>query len=180
MLRRPYLLLCLSAWPLLAVSCLLTAPSDDEIVSSCDDDQKNGGETDADCGGPCGKCGTGRTCESAADCASGVCAGDVCEAPSCNDGVQNGNEPDIDCGADPDCAFCADGRHCNIDDDCESYACVDEVCVQPSCNDGILNGDESDLDCGAACPTKCAQGQDCFDGTDCASGMCDVNTAVCL
>jgi hypothetical protein len=178
--RRPFLTLFLTAWALLAASCLLTAPSDDELVGSCDDDKKNGGETDADCGGPCAPCGTGRTCTSGADCSTGVCALDVCAAPSCSDGVKNGDEGDIDCGGfDSNCDFCVDGRHCNVAYDCESDSCVDGVCAAPSCTDGSLNGDEADVDCGGTCPLKCASGLGCFEDIDCVSGVCDINSGLC-
>jgi hypothetical protein len=179
MQRRPSLTLFLTAWSLLAVSCLLTAPSDDELVGACDDDTKNGGESDADCGGPCGQCGTGRTCAAAADCSSGVCASGVCEAPSCSDGVKNGAESDVDCGETDDCLqFCLGGQHCNTALDCEAETCVDNVCGD-ACIDGILSGEESDVDCGGRCPSKCDQGLGCYEDVDCTSGLCDLDLGVC-
>lgn len=182
MQRRPSLhrTLLLALCPLallgaLAQACSLTAPSDDELVTSCDDDAKNGGETDVDCGGPCGPCGTGRTCATGDDCVSGSCPGNVCEAASCADGVKNGTETDIDCGGpDLNCNLCGAGKHCNTLNDCEED-CVDGVCTGPSCDDDILNGDEGDVDCGGVCPTKCQSGEQCNEGSDCASGTCDEN-----
>jgi hypothetical protein len=48
-------------------------------VVSCVDGQKNGGETDTDCGGPvCGKCAAGQTCSNVGDCLSGSCVLNVC------------------------------------------------------------------------------------------------------
>jgi len=179
MQRRPFLTVFLTAWSLLAVSCLLTAPADEELVGACDDDKKNGGETAADCGGPCAPCGTGRTCASAADCSSGVCASGVCETPSCSDGVKNGAESDVDCGETEQCPqYCLAGQHCNTDLDCESESCVDNVCGD-SCGDGIWNGAEADTDCGIACPTKCATGLNCNENQDCQSGVCDMRTFFC-
>lgn len=46
---------------------------------SCDDGLENGDETGIDCGGVCGAC-VGESCESAEDCASGLCPLDVCVA----------------------------------------------------------------------------------------------------
>ena len=50
-------------------------------TSSCPDGQKNGGETDLDCGGniDCStKCGTGQACLQGTDCTSGICSGGFC------------------------------------------------------------------------------------------------------
>jgi hypothetical protein len=180
MRRRPLFALCLAAWPLFAFSCLLTAPSDEELVGSCDDDRKNGGESDADCGGPCAPCGTGRTCASADDCASGVCTMEVCAAPSCADGVKNGTETDTDCGGpDFSCNFCLAGQGCATGFDCESNVCIDDVCAEASCFDGEFNGNEADVDCGVACPVQCGPGQFCFENMDCASGVCDMSMGLC-
>lgn len=182
MQRWPSLARLLLALPLglLPAACLLTAPPDEELVGSCDDDTKNGGETDADCGGPCSPCGTGRTCALPADCASGVCTLDACEAASCTDGVKNATETDIDCGGpNLDCPLCAPGQRCETALDCDTSSCIDGVCVGPACDNGVLDGDESDVDCGFNCPTQCEPGQLCFDDDDCASALCDPNTFKC-
>jgi hypothetical protein len=42
----------------------------------------------------------------------------------------------------------------------------------PTCGDALKNGAEPDVDCGAACPTQCAQGQDCTSAGDCQSQNC--------
>jgi hypothetical protein len=65
-----------------------------------DDGRKNDSETGVDCGCvQCAKlCDTGEGCASAAHCASGVCYGGKCLAPSCFDYVKNGDEVDVDCG----------------------------------------------------------------------------------
>ncbi len=50
-------------------------------VPTCSDGFRNPvfGETDVDCGGPCGAtCTSGQTCSSGADCASGTCSGGQC------------------------------------------------------------------------------------------------------
>ena len=40
---------------------------------SCDDETKNGSETDVDCGGECEPCGERKLCESNADCETRTC-----------------------------------------------------------------------------------------------------------
>jgi len=51
-----------------------------DVVSAgtCTDKQKNGGETDVDCGGSCPPCGFGNSCKAPTDCASGACAAGKC------------------------------------------------------------------------------------------------------
>jgi hypothetical protein len=48
-------------------------------AGSCANGVQDGSESDVDCGGDCPPCAHGRSCESARDCASGRCAGAVCE-----------------------------------------------------------------------------------------------------
>lgn len=45
------------------------------LLPSCSDGQKNGSETDRDCGGTCAPCAVGAQCVQASDCASMRCAG---------------------------------------------------------------------------------------------------------
>src|SRR5262245_9760363 len=73
----------------------------------CTNRQKDGTETDVDCGGGvCTKCGTGSACEAPSDCVSGVCSLKVCQAPTCGDNVKNQDESDVDCGGTK-CTKCA-------------------------------------------------------------------------
>ena len=114
--------------------------------------------------------GTGKACGAAADCASAICTGSVCQAPSCADTVKNGNETDIDCGG-ADCADCANGKACAGNGDCVSGVCTGSVCQVPSCSDAIKNGTESDVDCGGSC-APCTGGKLCSGNGDCASNSC--------
>jgi hypothetical protein len=68
------------------------------VKMTCNDDIKNQGEEDIDCGGPCDACAT---------CSDGVknqgekdidCGGPCDACPTCNDGIKNQAEIEIDCG----------------------------------------------------------------------------------
>jgi formylglycine-generating enzyme required for sulfatase activity len=86
------------------------------------DGRKNGTETDVDCGGESGnKCGDGKACVAAGDCASGICQ-NTCQAPSPTDGVKNGDETDVDCGGSSG-KPCAAGQGCNTHADCTTDGC---------------------------------------------------------
>ncbi len=60
---------------------------------TCTDGNKDGDETDVDCGGSCSGCSLGKVCNTNKDCASGQCSG----APSvCVPGPDAGPPPDLD------------------------------------------------------------------------------------
>ena len=139
---------------------------------TCGDGQKNGSETDVDCGGSCGPCATGQTCASGMDCTTRSCLGTACQAASCTDGAANGDETDVDCGGS--CRGCDAGKVCTGTADCLSGVCQGNRCVAVSCMDGVKNGDESDVDCGGSCGS-CANDKLCGIGRDCASGVCAAN-----
>ena len=50
------------------------------VAASCNDQEQNNGESDVDCGGPCGACGNSLGCFSWEDCQSKHCAGGTCAA----------------------------------------------------------------------------------------------------
>lgn len=94
-------------------------------VANCADGSQNGAETGIDCGGPspyCVRCADGQTCGGASDCASGVCSGGICQAPSCSDGLKNGSETDVDCGGGT-CGGCGLNQVCISGTDCSSSVC---------------------------------------------------------
>ncbi|MSP61143.1 MAG: hypothetical protein EXR72_12525 [Myxococcales bacterium] len=144
----------------------------------CADGVKNGDESDRDCGGSCmTKCGDGKACKVAGDCAGGLCAMGLCATPTkpnCMDAIKNGDESDVDCGGS--CITkCADGKTCAAPTDCMGGLCTLGLCatlVKPNCMDQIKNGDESDVDCGGSCMTRCGEGQTCLASGDCAGGSC--------
>ncbi len=98
------------------------------VSPSADDGVKNGTETDVDCGGEdvgTPRCATGKTCNIGADCASVVCTGKKCAAPTGTDGVKNGDESDVDCGGTQTGApKCAVNKACKVHADCASDGCA--------------------------------------------------------
>ncbi|MDC0668684.1 lamin tail domain-containing protein [Nannocystis radixulma] len=139
---------------------------------SCMDGQKNGNETDIDCGGDeCPACADDLACVDGDDCLSQVCTDDKCVAATCDDTVQNGEESDVDCGG-PTCDACLDGDSCDSADDCASGVCDNNVCSPATCDDTVKNGAETDVDCGGADCDPCGNGLDCGTDADCESGFC--------
>jgi hypothetical protein len=130
------------------------------IAPGCDDEVKNGDETDTDCGGSCvdgqggGECKVGQGCEVDADCKStAYCEGGACALLGCSNGVKDGNETDTDCGgscAEKAGALCYGGQVCVVDADCRSASC-----------------DTTDGECL------------CVSDADCVSGNCNINTGNC-
>jgi len=72
------------------------------------------------------------------------------------------------CGGGGTCVECLMDGDCTLPEVCDEPS---NLCVPASCSDGELNGDETDLNCGGSCP-PCANGLDCLDFGDCASGVC--------
>lgn len=162
----------------------------------CSDGDRNGAETDVDCGGPvCDPCADGATCATPADCGSGVCTAGVCQVPSCSDGVMNGSESDVDCGGA--CAKCGFGQMCGDSGDCSTFPCVDGICCNSSCTgqcmacnipgslgscanvplgqpdtnaDTLCQGPTLTCDGAGAC--RLATGQPCGADAQCASDVC--------
>lgn len=100
----------------------------------CANGDRDGDESDADCGGACEPCEPGKACNAPDDCTSGVCTSKQCAAPSCEDGTQNGLETDVDCGGY--CEPCALGQACIGRRDCEDpldKSLVSTQCVEGAC-----------------------------------------------
>lgn len=157
-----------------AGACATPAPD-----PTCADGERNGTETDADCGGDrCDPCDVDQRCAQGADCLSLVCDS-VCQPSSCKDGVRNGDESDKDCGGS--CAGCDAGSICKANADCASLDCKSGKCLADSCSDSIKNGSETGLDCGGSCPA-CPSGEACAKAADCESSVCTAKkcaTATC-
>jgi hypothetical protein len=101
------------------------------VADPCDDQVRDGTETDVDCGGGiCPSCTLGKSCKVDSDCTTNACDALTltCVANQCNDQVQDGSETDIDCGGGT-CAPCANGKKCNLGADCVTDTCSSHVCM---------------------------------------------------
>lgn len=169
-------------------------PPDTSPPKVCEDNRKNGQETDIDCGGPaCAPCGLGQGCLADSDCGSwpgcdtkkGGCACDAvthaCVVNHCVDHKQTVGETAIDCGGG-ECAGCAEGAACALHSDCAAGACdlLSLTCASNHCSDHVQDSSESDVDCGGStlCPA-CAVGKGCVTNFDCVSLACDAVTGLC-
>ena len=122
---------------------------------ACQDNQKNGQETDTDCGGmDCTlRCALGKGCAMDSDCSSAICAPDqtckecrsdlncpqisthcassgscVAVPAHCQDQMKNNNETDVDCGGGGDCRRCTKNHACVMSSDCLSGTCMMGLC----------------------------------------------------
>ncbi|MBS2019726.1 MAG: SUMF1/EgtB/PvdO family nonheme iron enzyme [Deltaproteobacteria bacterium] len=102
----------------------------DVDLSYCRNTNKDGDETDVDCGGSCGGCALGKTCAVDKDCADegAKCTNKVCA--KCSDGKTDGDETDVDCGGKA-CGPCGVGKQCKVGPDCKSEACTANACACP-------------------------------------------------
>ncbi|MFH1174701.1 MAG: hypothetical protein V1725_06200 [archaeon] len=143
-------------------------------ATHCNNSEKDGDESDTDCGGSCLPCTKGKHCTDTQDClATLFCAANsICQQPTCNDTIKNGQESDVDCSGD--CPPCALNKTCTVAVDCESGYCASGKCSVASCNDGVQNGNESDIDCGGQC-VKCELNNRCVVDADCMSGLCKLS-----
>lgn len=141
-----------------------------EIASLyCGNGLRDGGETDLDCGGPCGPCADGKACINNGDCRVADCTDGLCRAAHCSDGVKSLGESAVDCGGP--CGLCMDDMTCGNNDDCRSGDCTAGVCRKTHCSDGKTDGDETDIDCGGSC-SRCPGIGKCIIDSDCVSGNC--------
>ena len=75
----------------------------------CENGERDGGETDMDCGGVCQPCENGRDCAVDDDCLSQACIEEMCQLETCVDGETSPGETGMDCGGD-DCQKCGPGK----------------------------------------------------------------------
>jgi len=149
----------------------------------CNNNRKDGVETDKDCGGPtCDGCGNGQNCFLNRDCDNNYCnSSNKCATPRCDDGVGNGGETDVDCGGG--CKDCEVGKFCNKDSDCKTDNCDASTgkCtdVSDTCENNKFDSDETDIDCGGDCPgcgvgESCVSDSDCTPAAECKSLICEL------
>ncbi len=109
---------------------------------TCSDGIKNHLESSIDCGGPCGKCPDGKTCNRDIDCISNFCSvGSLCSPQqSCFDSQLSGSESDVDCGG-PCPSKCPEGKSCVDTTDCkDDLKCMSNICKKCEVNDKNCDG----------------------------------------
>jgi len=101
---------------------------------------------------------------------------------TCNNGMRDLPETGVDCGGGT-CPGCPPGGPCVVALDCaertypderiEDGFCTHGVCEALFCRDLEASGSETDEDCGGPdCDLRCAPGQECREGPDCDSLLC--------
>ena len=163
-------------------------------VDPCQNEVKDGDESDVDCGGPdCGACALGDDCLANTDCGTAVCdllGSNTCEAPNtcgngtldagegCDDGEQNaGDGCDATCRKEDDQSCTADGEcSSGVCDLLESNACeAADMCgngkveTGEGCDDGANAAGDG---CNAMCLSEV--GGACTVDALCESGVCDL------
>ncbi|MDI3291955.1 hypothetical protein [Polyangium sp. 15x6] len=122
-----------------------------DACASCDDNTKNGDETDVDCGGThCGLCDQGKTCVAGADCTSTFCADGVCCDAACD-------------GACLSCGVAGAIGECNA---------IPKYAEDPSYGMGEACLASEGEECSGAGTCGKAVGQECMTNTDCATLNC--------
>lgn len=162
-----------------------------EPLPTCQNAERDPGESDVDCGGPCGPCASGLLCGDDDDCLSRTCLFGTCRDPSCSDQRQNQGESDVDCGG-PACGPCELGKTCGDDGDCASATCIGGTCREPGASAGpcAVEGDcaagyfceyqwNQQIGSAAGWSPQCVQdkpgaqpGESCRGNNECATGMC--------
>ncbi len=158
------------------------------------DGRINAGETGIDCGGSIkatNLCPGGQACIDGSDC-QGLCAANVCAAPTHTDGKKNLGESDVDCGgavldaAGKAAPICGTGKTCVRGADCESQFCGAAGTCEPR-KPGRKDGDETDVDCGGTkdpdtniVPPRCDDAKSCLTDGDCKGSSCSQASRVCV
>lgn len=148
----------------------------DVCVDACQNGQKDGNETDVDCGGgTCGTCADGKSCLLGIDCTSGACNGGVCGVTPCTNGIKDGSETDVDCGGGT-CPDCDVNKTCLHSSDCLSGQCAQTSSTSPrlclTCHTVQLG---KSFYCTTSC--RCDMGEgDCDNNANCNTGyVCHQN-----
>jgi hypothetical protein len=167
----------------------------DPVDPTCTDGEKNGNESDVDCGGSCtDKCGNGKSCHGDGDCQSGRCCGgtcrDCCPGTHCWQAFCNGSilTKEGICQSNGTCPAaeqenCDDGIGCT-DDACDPVNGCTHVANDSNCpiNDQICDPEFGGCRCPDEAPDEC-QGQCMQIGEPCPTGLpgiCDTGTYQCV
>jgi hypothetical protein len=139
---------------------------DNKCMEQCNDNIKDGNETDVDCGGSCGKCANYKKCKLDSDCSSDFCSSGTClEKDTCNDEILDGDETDVDCGGS--CPNkCVEGQNCGDDSDCElGFECILNLCSEKIIKTAPADEKDSDGD-GILDKWEIKHGLDLLDPSD--------------
>jgi len=151
----------------------LSAKAGPALSVLCSNGEKDGDESDVDCGGRCDVCTDGSDCAVGTDCLSGVCNVGICTM-TCVEGTA-----DCDLVANNGCEIdtTSDGNHCgaclaacDVSETCNSSVCTSSG----PCSNGFQDGNETDKDCGGGTCAPCGAYQYCSVGSDCMSGSCPI------
>lgn len=136
-----------------AGECTGSGPS---ASSGCTDGQKNGDESDVDCGGSCAKCTAGKSCRNGSNDCQGVCYTDN-KCRDLNNAcciIAKGSCTDVSCTTTEDCEQkCNNQKAASVS---LSFSCIDPIlnndCRVPQhCSNNTKDGDETMKDCGGSC-----------------------------
>ena len=147
---------------------------------SCDDEARNQGESNVDCGGPCETCPAGHACTDSTDCATMACVAGVCVVPGCLDDAAcagldgpclrgSCDLQSFTCAAAPahEGDPCDDGALCSLSSSCQAGACAPVELVDCSDFDSPCTQGSCDPASGACLAVDLADGSECEDGDNC-------------
>lgn len=155
-----------------------------EASATCSDGIKNQAETDVDCGGTCGLCGVGKSCENDLACITNNCNSVTLQCEACTPGESI-------CTSTTNVATCSstgvnfvNNSWCGTGKSCSNGACVSESPAE--CGNGVVESgeqcDDSNSVSNDGCSSTCqdeAPVIECTVNTDCASGeVCTANECV--
>jgi hypothetical protein len=173
-----------------AYSCSSGNTCEAADTPTCTDDEKNGDETDVDCGGTCSACSAGHACYDDGDCVGSCCSGECVDGSVC---PEQGGPGDV-CAAGAECTSgncCPDSDGVNsycseVNTDCSSGggtgAHDDDHGDLNGCDNSVKDNAETDVDCGGETCSACAAGNACYNDGDCVGSCCSdecVDGGVC-
>ena len=163
--------------------CPVGRCNEDALCDQCDTDSDCEGSLTCD-GRRCVACRDDEDCPGSLHCDGVGCVACLSDA-DCNGGRCDPEGHCVDCLDDGDCG----GGHCSTEQSCAeclepghcapTQDCVEQQCFDVHCSSGAKDADETGKDCGGSCPA-CPVGEGCAAPSDCASGVCDEDTKVCM
>ncbi|MDC3984826.1 MopE-related protein [Polyangium jinanense] len=134
------------------------------VPAQCNDQTKNGNETDIDCGGglPCQACDIGKNCLNAIDCKTNICSAGKCAPKPIGEFCLSA----LECAS----GNCVDGFCCNSSCDGTCFAC--SAAKKGQGNNGfcqaIVGNADPDNECASDNPSSCGNTGFCNGAGACA------------